>query len=115
MSNKKQRYTVYLFLKTALHVLGGTSTHHQEHIQLYLQHLAKVPDAVDTVVCVLNNRWRYHPKHVEQFLEINKLCKVASCWIYIYRNVLTIHGPLNFKPYETLSDINICVIIQGYS
>jgi len=36
ISNKMQRYTVYLYLETALHVLGGTSTHHQEHIQLYL-------------------------------------------------------------------------------
>ena len=34
-----QRYTVYLCLETALHVSRGTSTHHQEHIQLYLQHL----------------------------------------------------------------------------
>jgi hypothetical protein len=39
ISNKMQRYTVYLYLETALHVLGGTSTHHQECIQLYLQHL----------------------------------------------------------------------------
>ena len=38
ISNKMQRYTVYLYLETALHVLGGTTTHHQEHIQLYLQH-----------------------------------------------------------------------------
>jgi hypothetical protein len=37
-----QRYTVYLYLETALHVSGGTSTHHQEHIQLYLQHLVFV-------------------------------------------------------------------------
>ena len=34
-----QRYTIYLYLETALHVSGGTSTHHQERIQLYLQHL----------------------------------------------------------------------------
>jgi len=27
-----QRYTVYFIWKTALHVSGGTSTHHQEHI-----------------------------------------------------------------------------------
>ena len=27
--NKMQRYTVYLYLETALHVSGGTSTHHQ--------------------------------------------------------------------------------------
>jgi hypothetical protein len=42
ISNKMQRYTVYLYLETALHVSGGTSTHHQERIQLYLQHLAFV-------------------------------------------------------------------------
>jgi len=39
ISKKVQRYTVYLYLETALHVSGGTSTHHQERIQLYVQHL----------------------------------------------------------------------------
>jgi hypothetical protein len=34
-----QRYTVYLYLETALHDSGGIFTHHQERIQLYLQHL----------------------------------------------------------------------------
>jgi hypothetical protein len=42
ISNKMQRYTAYLYLETALHVSGGTSTHHQEGIQLYLQHLVFV-------------------------------------------------------------------------
>jgi hypothetical protein len=42
ISNKMQRYTVYLYLETALHVSGGTSTHNQERIQLYLQHLVFV-------------------------------------------------------------------------
>jgi hypothetical protein len=37
-----QRYTIYLHLETALHVSGGTSTHHQEGIQLYVQHLVFV-------------------------------------------------------------------------
>jgi hypothetical protein len=37
-----QRHTVYLYLETALHVSGGTTTHHQERIQLYLQHLVFV-------------------------------------------------------------------------
>jgi hypothetical protein len=135
ISNKMQRYTVYLYLETALRVSGGTCTHHQERIQLYLQHLIFViplllsaaiveelepvwvlwvayatqgtlkpvptrccrysctpptahssrfqPDAVDTVVCGLDDGWKYHPKHVEQFPDINKLCNVASCWIYI--------------------------------
>jgi hypothetical protein len=37
-----QRHTVYLYMETVLHVSGGTSTHHQERIQLYLQHLVFV-------------------------------------------------------------------------
>jgi len=42
ISNNMQLYTVYLYLETALHVSGVTSTHHQERIQLYLQHLVFV-------------------------------------------------------------------------
>ena len=42
ISNKMQRYTVYLYLETALHVSGVYSTHHQEHTRLYLQHLVLV-------------------------------------------------------------------------
>jgi hypothetical protein len=42
ISNKMQHYTVYLYLETVLHVLGGISTHHQECIQLYLRHLVFV-------------------------------------------------------------------------
>jgi hypothetical protein len=42
ISNKMQRYTVYLYMETALHVSGGIFTHHQERIHLYLQHLVFV-------------------------------------------------------------------------
>jgi hypothetical protein len=42
ISNKMQHYTVYLYLETALHISGGTFTHHQERIQLYLRHLVFV-------------------------------------------------------------------------
>ena len=118
ISNKMQLYTVYLYLETALHVSGGTSTHHQERIQLYLQHLVfvtplllsaanveelelvwvccgwrtqrqiavtvwQILDAVDTDVCAPDDGWKYHPKHVEQFRDINELCNVASCSICI--------------------------------
>jgi len=40
----QQDATLYslFYLETALHVSGGTSTHHQEHKQLYLQHLVFV-------------------------------------------------------------------------
>src|SRR5215475_10357894 len=108
ISNKTQRHTVYLYPETALHVSGGNYTHHQERIQLYLQHLvfvtplllsaAIVEELVPVRVCC---GWRtpptahsnqyahddgrnYHPKHVEQFPDINKRCNVASCWIYTY-------------------------------
>ena len=30
------------YLETALHVSGGTTTHHQERVQLYLPHLVFV-------------------------------------------------------------------------
>jgi hypothetical protein len=49
-----QRYTVYLYMETALHVSGGTSTHRQEHIhvQLYLQHLVFVTPLLLSVAIV---------------------------------------------------------------
>jgi hypothetical protein len=34
-----QRYTSLFYLETAIHVSGGTITHHQESKQLCLQHL----------------------------------------------------------------------------
>jgi uncharacterized protein with ACT and thioredoxin-like domain len=64
------------YLETALHVSGGTISHHQECKQLYLQHLvfvtslllsAAIPDAVDTVVCAPDDGWKYHPKYVSSF------------------------------------------------
>jgi hypothetical protein len=42
ISNKMQRYTVYLYLETALHVSSRNTTHHQERKQLYPQHLVFV-------------------------------------------------------------------------
>jgi len=42
-----------------------------------------MPDTVDTVLWAPDDGWRYHPKHVEQFIDINKLYIVASCWIII--------------------------------
>jgi hypothetical protein len=42
ISNKLQRYTVYLYPETALHVSVGTYSHHQERIHLYIQHLVFV-------------------------------------------------------------------------
>ena len=57
-----QLYTVYLYLETVLHVSGGTSTHHQERIQLYLQHLVFVRPLLLSAAIVeeveLSGRWQ---------------------------------------------------------
>ena len=49
-----------LYLETALHVSGGTSTHHQERIQLYLQHLVVVTPLLPPAAIVedLGRRWQ---------------------------------------------------------
>jgi hypothetical protein len=65
ISNKMQRYTVYLYLETALRVSGDTSTHHQERIQLYLQHLVFVTSLLlsDAIVEELETVWVAYATH----------------------------------------------------
>jgi len=62
MYNNMQLYTAYLHLETALYFSGGTSTHHQERIQLYLQHLVLVTPlllpAVDSETCRAVSRYK---------------------------------------------------------
>ena len=63
------------YLETALHVSGGTNTHHQERKQLFRQHLLFVTPLLLSaaivkeleMVCAPDDGWWYHPKHVEQF------------------------------------------------
>jgi hypothetical protein len=45
-----QRYTVYSYLKTALHVAGGTSPQHQERIQLYLSLPVTIVEEVEQLL-----------------------------------------------------------------
>src|SRR5215475_1904892 len=52
ISNKMQSHTVYLYLETALYVSGDASTHHQERIQLHLQHLVFVTPFLLTAAIV---------------------------------------------------------------
>jgi len=51
----------------------------------------QIPDAVDTVVCAPDDKWWYHPKHVEQFRN------VASCWIYIRIFILDVNENLRIN------------------
>jgi hypothetical protein len=53
ISNKMQRYTIYLYLEIALHVSCGSFTYYQERIQLYLEHLVFV-----TVTAICSYRGR---------------------------------------------------------
>jgi hypothetical protein len=85
ISNRMQRHTVYLYLKTALHVSGGTSTHHQESIPLYLQHLVFVTPLLLSAAIVEELEpvsvccgWR-----TPQFPDINKLCVTLHLVGYI--------------------------------
>src|SRR5215475_2253485 len=38
--------------------------------------------------------WKYHPKHLEQFPDINKVCNVACCWIYEFIGILLRARPI---------------------
>jgi len=70
-----QRYTVYLYPETALHVSGDKSIGYHGRVGTAVTTLLRkrqvavtvshIPDAVDTVVCAPDDGWTYHPKHVE--------------------------------------------------
>jgi hypothetical protein len=94
--------TRFIYLETAVHVSGGTITHYQERKQLYLQHLVFVTPlllpatiAADSSNGVRNNRcYKYSclrswwwvlisPETCRAVSRQNKLCNVASCWMYI--------------------------------
>jgi len=74
-----QRYTVYLYLETALHVSDGTTTHHQERKKLYLQHLVFVTPLLLSAAIV---EYNIYPTrcNVTQFIYIWKL-------LYMFRMV----------------------------
>jgi hypothetical protein len=70
-------------------------------------------DAVDTVVCVPDDGWKYHPKHVEQFIAINKLCNVAFCWIYEYIGILLRAHPVLHISRKRVNDISERNVVNG--
>jgi len=45
-------------------------------------------------------------KDVERLTEINKLRKIASCWLYS-ENILAMHGPMNVNFREHVREGNI--------
>ena len=102
-----------LYLETVLHVSGRTSSHHQERIQLYLQHLVFVrplllPAAIETdrtnaltntrccrYSCLRSWWWvEVPPKTCRAVSRYNKLCNVASCWVYFGISRICLHFPI---------------------
>jgi hypothetical protein len=53
------------YLETAVHASGGASTHHQEHKQLYLQHLVFVTPLLLPAAIVEELELSNMLKHVE--------------------------------------------------
>jgi hypothetical protein len=111
ITNKMQRYTIHLFLWNALHISGGTSAHHQglKNCIFSIGYLSKLycclplswknfnsstiaagsSKVLTSTRCCIHSfwapdgGWRYRLKYVEHFTEINELCNVASCWLYL--------------------------------
>jgi hypothetical protein len=90
ISSKMQRYTVYLYLETTLHVSGGIFTHHQEHIQLYLQHLVFVTPLLLSAAIVkeleptgLSVLWvAYAPQHTQTCSNSSTIAANTRCCRY---------------------------------
>jgi len=80
------------YLETALRVLGGTTTHHQEQVAVTVW---QIPDAVDTVVCAPDDGWWYHPQHVEQFPD-----KINCVMLHLVGYILEYYS--NFLFFTTL-------------
>ena len=105
-----QRYTIYLLLWNALHVSGGSSAHHQElkNCTYSIRYFVKPSLLPATIVEELEHIqfWapddgrRYRVKRVEHFTEINKLCNVTSCWLYL-KIRLRCTDPWTSKKFQT--------------
>src|SRR5215475_5486451 len=71
-------------------------------VSIYMQQDATLHSLFISGNCSTCFGWKYHPKHVEQFPDINKLCNVASCWIYEYTGIL-----LGARPILHISRIKV--------
>ena len=76
--------TAYILPKHP-HITKPSQTHTlqntHKHTHTFTAHTT-VFTASDICHTVTDDGWRYHPKRVKQFPDINQPCKIASCWIY---------------------------------
>ena len=134
ITNKMQGYTIYLFLWNTLHVSGGSSAHHQEfkavytssgtlsNLYCYLPLSLKSCNISSNTVASSSKSLTKYPMlyiqfellmmgggtDVEHFTEINKLCNVASCWLYLKIWPVIAVGTSNFSylPLNSTRDWN---------
>jgi hypothetical protein len=67
-----QLYIVHLYLETALHVSGGTTTHHQERKQMYLKYLVFVTPLMLPAAITADSRCH------SSFHEVFLFCKILN-------------------------------------
>jgi hypothetical protein len=82
------------YLETALHVSGGTSTHHQERKQLYLQHLVFVTPLLlsATIVEKLEPVWVCCGWCTPPTAHSNRAGDISGLWTEPQRICSSIHG-----------------------
>ena len=96
-----QSFTIYLFLQDVLHISDGFSVHHQE--------LKTAHTALDQYLTLYMQFWapddgrKNRLKHVERLAEINKLWKVACCWLYSENFLKYFSRNLPWRPHFTTS------------
>jgi hypothetical protein len=67
------------YLETTLHVSGGTTTHHQERKQLYLQHLVFVKPLLLSAAIAADSRCRFADSTSCQ--QTCMTCTIAICTV----------------------------------
>jgi hypothetical protein len=97
-------YSFWYLSKLAAIMAGMELKFHRSHENSRQQ---QIPDAVCRV-WTPDDGQRNHLKHVEHFIEINKLRNVADCWVY-FGNILKMDGIMNIKDIQCLGKPDISV------
>jgi len=100
--NRSTCFERYLHPQSAAHVTVSTVSGITETVTAtcrerhWMETAVPIQPSSRQVAVTPDDGWRYHPKHVQRFTDINKLYIVASCWT-INGTYFTMHGPLNVK------------------
>jgi hypothetical protein len=73
----------YFHPSSGAHTTVSTASGICHTVTAICRYRGKVGTGLSVLWVAYHDGWKYHPKHVEQFPDINKLCNVAFCWIYL--------------------------------